>query len=160
MPHTTRPPTPSFTLPSPTTALHQMGASSQLQRTPSCSSALSSLLPSSPSQYKFICMASETSTSNMVSQTYFQMPSSFATCSGASATQGCFPDSRLPVTSSLLWRLHCLLHLLRPPHALGRLLVVFFVFLQNSELLDLQHRNALQRSEGYHLLSSKMDPFR
>ena len=105
-------------------------------------------------------MASETSTSNMVSQTHFQMPSSFAACSGASATQGCFPrllaashsipPPEIPLPTSP--------NFLRPPHALSRLLVVFFGFLQSSELLALQHSNALWRSEGYHLLSSKMVP--
>jgi len=77
--------------------------------------------------------------------------------------KGASPDSRLPVTPSLLWRFYHLLHLAFYDHLMlwATLLVAFFGFLRSSELLALQNSDVLQRSEGYHLLikASKTDPF-
>ena len=83
---------------------------------------------------------------------------------GIKRTLGTSPDSRLPITPSILRTFRTLLDLHFYDHTVlwAGILTAFFGFLRSSELLALKHEYVRRQSEAYavRIRSSKTDPFR
>ena len=83
---------------------------------------------------------------------------------GIKRSKGSSPDSRLPITASLLRTFRTFLNLQHYDHIVlwAGLLTAFFGFLRSSELLALRHGDATRQQDGYevHIRVSKTDPFR
>ena len=83
---------------------------------------------------------------------------------GIKRVMGCLPDTRLPITPSLLRSFRASLTLSYHDHLVlwAALLVAFFGFLRSRELLDLRWQDVVRGQEGYQisLRASETDPFR
>ena len=83
---------------------------------------------------------------------------------GIKRFHGSSPDSRLPITATLLRHFRTLLNLQHFDHLVlwAGLLAAFFGFMRSSELLALRHEDVSRREAGFsiHIRASKTDPFR
>ena len=83
---------------------------------------------------------------------------------GIKRVHGCRPDSRLPITPSLLQIFYSLLDLHHYDHLSlwAAFMVAFFGFLRSKELLNLRWQDLERHQEGFRIsiTASKTDPFR
>ncbi len=83
---------------------------------------------------------------------------------GIKRVKGLSPDSRLPITPSLLWRFFPQFDLSHYDHSMlwAAIMLALFGFMRCSELLSLKSSDLVRRSQSYEVTirKSKCDPFR